>query len=241
MAQVRKPPLWQSIANDLRHDISVAGYRPGDKLPTEATLATRFGVNRHTVRRAIAQLVDEGLVHARRGAGVFVTVVPTDYPIGERVRFHQNLLAAGRAPNKKVLFLDTRSADPTEAEALDLAPGDDVHVYEGLSFADDTVIAFFRSAFPAARFPGLPAGLRIEGSVTRALAGCGVDDYIRATTRIMAKHMTATQAVHLQQRVGDPVLHTVGVNTDLDGQPIEYGQTWFSGDRVTLVLGAKTP
>ena len=68
------------------------------KLPTEAALAARFGVNRHTVRHGLASLSDEGLVHARRGAGVFVAADVTEYPIGRRVRFHQNVKAAGKEP-----------------------------------------------------------------------------------------------------------------------------------------------
>ena len=68
-----KTPLWQAIADTLRAEITLGHYPPGDRLPSEAALATRFGVNRHTVRHALAQLADAGLVHARRGAGVFAT------------------------------------------------------------------------------------------------------------------------------------------------------------------------
>jgi GntR family phosphonate transport system transcriptional regulator len=88
-------------------------------------------------------------VHARRGAGVFVQHRQMPYPIGKRVRFHQNLMAAGRVPEKRVLLLQTRSASPREAEALDLAEGARVHVYEGLSLSDEVPIALFRSVFPA--------------------------------------------------------------------------------------------
>ena len=71
-------PIWQSIAQSLQSEIAQGHYAAGDKLPTEAELALRFGVNRHTVRHALADLAQGGLVHARRGAGVFVTIRPTD-------------------------------------------------------------------------------------------------------------------------------------------------------------------
>ena len=51
-----KTPLWQAIADTLRAEITSGHYPPGDRLPSEAALATRFGVNRHTVRHALAQL-----------------------------------------------------------------------------------------------------------------------------------------------------------------------------------------
>lgn len=231
-----RTPLWKSIAIALTADIAEARYKTGDQLPTEAQLAAKFGVNRHTVRRALAEMADQGLVHARRGAGVFVAARPTDYPLGRRVRFHQNVAAGGQTPTKKLLALDIRAADTREAEALDLAPGDRVLVYDGLSLADGATIALFRSSFPADRFPGLRDALSETRSVTRALARCGVEDYTRLHTRITAKLANATQALHLRIAEGAPILRTVGVNVDADGQPVEYGRTWFAGDRVTLTV-----
>lgn len=228
--------LWTSIAATLTDEIGAGRYRPGDKLPTEAELSRRFGVNRHTVRRALAALAEQGLTHARRGAGVFVAARPTDYPIGRRVRFHQNLRAAGQTPDRKLLLTETRSADAREAEALDLPRDARAHVYEGVSLADGAPIALFRSVFPADRFPGLLAALAETRSVTAALARVGIDDYTRASTRLTAKLATPTQALHLALREGAPILRTVAVNVDRDGRPVEYGHTWFAGDRVSLVV-----
>lgn len=229
-------PLWTSIAVSLAAEIAQGIYQPGDRLPTEAQLAARFGVNRHTVRHAIAHLGEQGLTHSRRGAGVFVRAAPTDYPLGRRVRFHQNLAAAGRSGSRRVLALDTRRADAAETEALHLPPGARVHVYEGLSLVDGLPLALFRSAFPAARFPRLCDELREDASITRALAASGLADYTRASTRITAKIARGTRAALLHLPEGAPLLRTTAVNVDPDGCPVEYGLTWFAGDRVTLVV-----
>jgi len=236
MTATKRTPVWRSIHDSLLGDISGRRYRPGDKLPTEAELARRFGVNRHTVRRALAALAEAGIVHARRGAGVFVTYEPTEYPIGRRVRFHQNLRAAGQLPAKEILSLETRAAGTDEAAALDLPAGTAVHIYGGLSLADDMPIALFRSVFPAARFPALPDALRRRRSVTEALREQGVADYTRAWTRLNAKRASATQALHLRIAEGAPLLRTISLNIDADHRPVEYGRTWFSGDRVTLTV-----
>jgi GntR family phosphonate transport system transcriptional regulator len=232
-----RSPLWTAIRDTIRDEIAAGQYRAGEKLPTEARLADRFGVNRHTIRRALADLGEAGLVHARRGAGVFVAHVQTTYPIGRRVRFHQNLNAAGRAPAKQVLSLETRNPAPREAEALGLPPDARVHVYEGLSLADDVPIAVFRSVFSATRFPDLLAYLAKTSSVTAALKAHGLADYTRATTEVTAKRASATVATHLQIAPGDPILRTISVNADPEGRPIEYGRTWFAGDRVAVTLG----
>jgi GntR family phosphonate transport system transcriptional regulator len=231
-----RTPIWKSIAGTLADEIARGHWGVGERLPTEAELSARFGVNRHTVRRSLAALGDEGLVHSRRGAGVFVAGRPTDYPIGRRVRFHQNLRAAGRLPGKEILTIATRTADAEEAEALALAARAEVHAYEGLSLADGQPVALFRSVFPAARFPDLPRHLLEEGSVTAALARGGVADYTRASTRLTAVPATATQGLHLRLPEGAPLLRSVGVNVDTARRPVEYGHTWFAGDRVTLTV-----
>jgi GntR family phosphonate transport system transcriptional regulator len=181
-------------------------------------------------------LAEEGIVHARRGAGVFVTMTPTDYPIGRRVRFHQNLTAAGRTPAKTVLLVETRTAHTAEAEALQIYTGATVHVYEGLSLVENAPIALFRSVFPAGRFPDLLTYLRSNPSVTAALTRSGVADYTRASTRVNAKLATATQALHLRIAEHAPILRTISVNAAADGSPVELGRTWFAGDKVTLTL-----
>ena len=231
-----RTPLWKSIATALQGDIAAGHYQPGDKLPTEADLATRFGVNRHTVRHALKSLAEAGLVYARRGSGVFVSADVTEYPIGKRVRFHQNLRAAGRTPAKTVLALQQRVASAEEAEALSIAKTDMVLEYLGLSLSDDVPIAVFSSVFPVDRLPGLEQQLRQDSSVTKALLAVGVSDYTRINTRLTAVAADATQALHLRLREGAPLLRSQGVNA-AHGQAIEYGTTWFAGDRTALVLG----
>ncbi|WP_170333030.1 phosphonate metabolism transcriptional regulator PhnF [Ruegeria arenilitoris] len=231
-----KTPVWKSIALSLTSDIAEVRYNTGDRLPTEAQLAAQHGVNRHTVRRALADMAEQGLVHPRRGAGVFVAARPTDYPIGKRVRYHKSISASGKIPGKTILSLTTRVADDAEAEALDLARGDKVHVYDGLSLADGQPIGLFQSVFPADRLPDILAALQDTQSVTKALQRCGVADYTRVSTRLTARAATATQALHLQLPEGAPVLFSAGVNADLSGAPVEYGRTVFAGERVTLTL-----
>ena len=231
-----RDPIWSAIAATLRGELGAGAYAPGAKLPTEAELSLRFGVNRHTVRHALAALTEEGLVQPRRGAGVFVTSVPTDYPLGRRVRFHQNVLASGRTPSRRLLRSETRPADAVEAEALAVAPGSAVHVVEGLSRVDEVPVGLFRSVLPAGRLPGFLEAMGRLNSITAALAEVGVADYTRASTRLTAKVADVVQAGHLQVSQGAPLLRSVTLNVDPMGVPVEYGTTWFVGDRVTLTV-----
>jgi len=227
-------PLWRQIAETLTAELAAA--TPGDRLPTEAQLARRFGVNRHTVRRALAALAEGGQIHARRGAGVFVTAPPTEYPLTRRMRFHEALSATGRVPGRQVLSVQTLGASEPEALALTLPRGAPVIRVEGLTLADGQIIGHFRSAFPAARLPGMPALLAQGSGVTAALAACGVPDHTRAWTRLNARAADALLAGHLKLRRGDPVIRAESLNLDPAGTPVEYGVAHFAGERVTLTV-----
>ncbi len=228
--------IWQQIRSALRADIEQGRYAPGEKLPTEAALAKRFGVNRHTIRRALSELHALGLTRSQRGSGVFVSARPMTYPLGPRVRFHATLEAAGQVPTKEIIRLETVTATKRDAQMLDIAPGDPVHVWEGIAHADDVPVAFFHSWFPADRLPGLKQGLDETHSVTAALAREGVQDYTRRSTELTAERATPLLARHLRIAEGAPLIFAISVNIDGQGRPIEFGQTWFAGDRVRMTL-----
>ncbi len=194
-------------------------------------------MNRHTVRRGLADLAEAGLVHTRKGAGVYVAALPADYPISRRVRFTQAIAASGRVPGRAILSIERRTADAVETEML-LLPreGDPVVVCEGIALSDGWPVAVFRSVFPVLRMTEIGAALAREGSVTRALAACRVPDYVRVSTRLQAVAATAVQAARLRVDEGAPLLRAVAVNADLKGVPVEYGTTWFTGDRVALTI-----
>lgn len=228
-------PLWSQIAATLRAELA-NNFPPGAKLPTEAQLATRFGVNRHTVRRAIAALAGEGRVHARRGAGVFAAMQPLEYPLSRRTRFHAALSATGRVPGRRILSMQTGLADPATAKHLSLGAAAPVLWLEGVSLSDGAVVGHFTSAFPVDRLPDLPRALTEHQSITAALAACGITDYTRAWTKLSATRASALIAGHLRLATGDPVLRSEALNQDAQGRPIEYGVTQFAGERVTLLV-----
>ena len=231
-----KTPIWQAIANALRSDLAEGRFVPGDKLPTEAALAERFGVNRHTVRHGLAGLGEEGRVRTRRGAGAFVASVPTDYPIGKRTRFTENLRRAGRRPGREVGGFALRAATQAEAELLGIAAGETVLATHGRSMADGLPLSMSESIYPHARLPGLEAALKEQQGVTHALNVAGVADYTRASTRMTAVIATAAQAVTLEVPEGAPLVKTTFLNVAMDGPPVEFGRTWWASDRVTLTL-----
>ncbi|MGB0498555.1 MAG: phosphonate metabolism transcriptional regulator PhnF [Rubricella sp.] len=229
-------PVWQRIRDTLRTEIETGRYETGARLPSEAELSRRFAVNRHTVRRALADLAEAGTIHVRKGAGAFVMAPRMAYPLGRRTRFSRNISEIGREARSERLRIETVAADAREAEALGMAKGAPVVVTESVNYADEVPVSYARSVFPVEPLPGLAEALATLGSVTAALTACGVEDYIRASTRLIAERAEPLAARHLAIQPGAPVLHAIAINTDGTGRPVEYGRTWFAGDRVELTV-----
>jgi len=229
-----RPALWKDIASIIEGEIRSGVLTQGDQLPTEASLSERFAVNRHTVRRALSHLTEEGLIFTKQGAGAFVAGTATHYPIGKRVRFHRSVEAVGRNPTKKILHRDTRKPTDDEAKALQLAPGSLVHVAESLASINGTPALHATTVFPADRFPNMLDELSKKSSFTAAFQAHGVEDFTRAFTEVTAVLANATSASLLQLSPGAPLLRTRSVSVDPDGRPVEYGLTWWAGERVTL-------
>lgn len=233
----RAPTLWETIHATLSDEINAGQYRAGDKLPTEAELSRRFGVNRHTVRRALEALQEAGRIHVRRGAGSFVTQGRFDYPIGPHTRLSRNLGELGLTAGRRVLRTETVAADRRQAGMLDLAEGAPVFLAESVAEADGVPIIYGRTSFPAERLPGIEAAFRAEdGGISRALARLGVGDYVRIWTRLTAERPGALIARHLGMAETNPVLLAESLNADPAGRPVEYGLSWFCSERVQLVV-----
>ncbi len=228
--------IWQRIRETLVAEITDGRYGPGDRLPTEAALSRRFGVNRHTVRRALATLTEAGLIHVRRGSGAFVAEHQLDYALGARTRFSQNLLTHGFAPGREILRLETAGARAEEARHLKVGAGELVHIAEMLGAGDGAPLIYSRLVFPGSRLPGFPQALKVSGSVTAALCACGVADYTRKWTRLIAELPGPMIARHLKMAPSRPCIRTESLNVDAAGTPVEYGYSWFCSDRVQLVV-----
>lgn len=237
LARGRGVTVWRQIAEAIEAEIAGGGLKPGTRLPTEAALTERFGVNRHTVRQAVKSLVDKGLVRVTQGSGTYVEAKPLTYPIGRRTRFSEIVVGQARDPAGRLLDHREAGASAEIAEALDLSPEDPVVMIESAHFADGVPISWAVVAFPLPRFARVPEVYAATGSITAALAACGVPDYRRAVTRIGAAVADRVDAGRLEIAEGRPVLVVDSVNVDPDGVPIQWARSHFSADRVRLTVG----
>ena len=107
---------------------------------------------------------------------------------------------------------------------------------ETLHEADGQPVTLATAYYPAGRFDGLLEMLDEGLPTSDILCRLGIDDYLRAASRVSARMPTEETARLLKQPVTRPLLCVEGVDVDLQGVPIKYGETLFCGDRVQLVV-----
>lgn len=229
-------PVYTQIADELRNNIQQQTYQPGDKLPTEAQLSQRFGVNRHTIRNAIALLKDEGLVRVDRGRGTFVAAKTIKYPIGKRVRYNENLKAQGIKASYQTIKAVEIPAERAIAKALQLNLGARVILIERLGLADDRPISIASSYFPANLLPHLIYFWQKYTSISKLLKEIYDYDHIRRSTRVSARIVREADARLLEVSLNHPILLAESINEDEKGTVIEYGVTRFCGEMMELVF-----
>lgn len=228
--------LWRQIEQALSAEIAAGAFAPQNRLPTETTLAVRFGVNRHTLRQAVNALAEKGLVRVEQGRGTFVQEAVIDYAIGRRTRLSEIVSRHDRAPGGRLLSARTERAGAAVAEALGLLPRSRCLKLETLREADGVPIAIGTHHLPADRFAGLADAFAAAGSLSEAFARFGIGDYERRSTRVTARMPNAEEARLLQQPRSRPVLVSAGIDAEPGGYPFHYVVSRFPSDRVQLIV-----
>jgi len=228
--------LWRRIADDLEQAIVTGAHATGDRLPGEVEIAERFGVNRHTVRRALAQLAERGLVRAERGSGTYVAPTRLSYPIRSRTRFSEIVGAAGREAGGRLVAHGREPATPDIAKRLGVPLGTPVVRLEVLRTADGVPICVSTNWLVAEPMEDAARVYRKTNSMTRTLAHFGVRDYRRLKTRVSSALADAVDADRLRLSPGRPLLVVDSINITPAGRPVLTTLARFAADRVELMV-----
>jgi GntR family phosphonate transport system transcriptional regulator len=228
--------LWRRVADQLERAIADGSYPVDTRLPGEIEIAQRLGVNRHTVRRALAALADRGFVRAERGSGTYVETRRLRYPISSRTRFSEIVGAAGREPGGRLLASTTEEAEPDVARRLAVAPQTAVIRLDILRSVDRVPVSAATTWLPAERAPDAGRVYRDTRSLTRTLAQLGIKDFRRHSTRISAGIADAADAARLRLAPGRPLIVVDSTDVTADGRPILTTRARLAADRIELVI-----
>jgi GntR family transcriptional regulator, phosphonate transport system regulatory protein len=229
--------LWRRIADQFEQAIVAGDYGADERLPSEADIADRFGVNRHTVRRALATLAERGLVRSARGSGTYVAGRRLTYPIGERTRFSEIVGVAGHEAGGRLLGHAVEPATEKVARRLGITAGTEVVRLDILRSVDRRPVCHATSFVVARRMPDIARVYRVRRSMTAALKHFGIRDYRRASTNVTAAVGDAIDAARLRLSPGRPILVVDSIDIDEHAVPVVATQTRFAADRVSLLIG----
>ncbi|RAU41455.1 MULTISPECIES: phosphonate metabolism transcriptional regulator PhnF [unclassified Pseudomonas] len=219
-------PVYRELAQTLRNELN--RYVAGEFLPAETRLATRFDVNRHTVRRAIDELVREGCLLRRQGKGTQVLGRPLVYPVAAESAYSQSLSALGHGVEAVLLQRRACVATREEAEHLGLAEHAPLIELQTLRRLDGQPVSLIRHRFCASRTE-LVADYT-SGSVRQYLASRGLP-LTRTFSLIGARLPSREEASVLLMPRHLPALTVLTLSRDADGTPVEIAHSTSRSDR----------
>ncbi len=227
-------PIYRQVS-DLLEARLVEDARPGDRLPSEAELSQQFDVNRLTVRRALNELSQRGLIETVHGKGSFVAprVVRYDVSAGRDASFTRSMRALGHRVGIRLLATDTVESPELQVE---LRTDGKVLQCTTVRVVDDQPWSLSVTSIGAERFPGLAKQWTGETSLFDFLLEHHGVRMQRAYRTFSAGLAEPGEAEHLQVRVGAPILEMRGLNVDQDENPIALVQHRFRGDRVQFTV-----
>ncbi len=225
-------PLWHQLARQLTAAVDDGRLQPGDPVENEVALAARLAVSRPTVRRAMQELVDQGLVVRRRGIGTTVA----NRKVHRRAvlsSLHDDLLRAGQEPTTTVLGLRT-TKDARAAVALDLPPDTDLLAVVRLRCADGAPLAVLHNWLPPA-YADITADELASDGLYAALRARGISPVV-ARQSVGARMPTRAERRQLAIVGQQPVLTMTRTAFGGTGEAIEFGDHCYRAEDYSLDL-----
>jgi GntR family transcriptional regulator len=224
-------PLWFQIATRLQKVIASGELPAGARLENEISIGQRLGLSRPTIRRAIQELVDKGLVVRRRGIGTQVVQGAVSRPV-ELTSLYEDMQRGHLSPVTEVLEHETVPAPEHVAQQLGVAEGDDVVRLRRPRSTGDVPVAVMENYLP----------VDVADFSTEDLTEHGLYELMRkrhvtikvAQQRIGARRVHAEEARLLDLEKGAPVLTMERTAFDASGRAVEYGHHCYRPDMYTF-------
>ncbi len=229
--QLRLPKYYQVKKQLLEFTSAMSA---GSPVPPERELARQYETSRTTVRQALAELVVEGRLLRMQGKGTFVAK-PKVAQVLELASYTEGMRQHGLHPQTRILDIAYVTADDHLSDLLGIRPGGRALRLHRLRLADGEPMSIDTSHLPARRFPGLRKQLERHASLYETLR----TDYGILLAEAEETIETVLADPHNAQLLGvDPGIPLLLLSRhaiDSTGQPVEWAQSWYRGDRYKFV------
>jgi GntR family transcriptional regulator, N-acetylglucosamine utilization regulator len=222
-------PKYYKLKELIREEYS--SWDPGEPIPSEAELCQMHGVSRTTVRKALDDLTNEGLLYRIQGKGTFVSAPRVrerfvQYTAG----FYEDMMARGISLRTEVLEQAVIAANRNIAGQLQVALGEAVVKIRRLRYVNNHPVVISDSFVPRYLFPGIETDDLRDSSLYGLLREKYGAKLARGTRFVTVASCTEEQGRALHLPVGSPLLVISGVMYDTAGRLIESGNAWLRGD-----------
>lgn len=229
-------PLYYQLATILRENIISGRYVIGDKFPTEADLVDMYSVSRATVRGALQNLKDEGLIRREAGRGTFVSGTPEFTGTLKMDGTLNGLIAMGLATSPRLVELQEVTVTAQQAEVLGMEPGTPAIRACRVRYYKDHPYCYIVNTLPQQIGRLITEDDWESGSILKHLQSRhaiqlgDADEYVRATVA------DATLARWLEVRIGAPLLQVEYLIRDAEGNPVETPIIFYRSDMHAFTL-----
>jgi len=228
-------PLYETVEATLAAGIADGSLPPETQLPPEEGLTERFKVSRTTVRKAIQNLIERGLVEVRRGKGTFVTQPKITQELTELTGFVEDMQALGRSPTARLLDKRIVAADEAVARQLALAPGTLVVRLRRVRLADGVAMSFDETYLPR-DIGEKVADNDLEAEPVFALLEEKYNTpLVEAEYKLEAAAADAVAAEALEVPTGSPVFLIERTSYTTGNRPVDYERLHYRGDLIRFV------
>lgn len=221
-------PRYEQLYRHLSAAISAGDLSPETQLPPERELAELAEVSRVTVRKAVAQLVEDGVLEQRRGAGTFVRAPRNkmEHSLSALLSFTEYMRQRGKTSSSRILRRGLFLPNPDEQIALGLSGSQRVSRIDRIRSADDLPMAAEWSSLPTDILPDPEA---VETSLYDVLRAAG-NAPTRAVQRITAVNLNMVDAQLMHLPEGAAVLRIDRTAYLPSGRPIEFTRGLYRSD-----------
>ncbi len=223
-------PLYYQLAEQLREAIESEQYPVGARMPSVRELAQQEGISYMTVRQAIGELVNQGLLEVRKGLGTFVARSKITYDSRRLSSFTEDMRELGRPTRSELLSLEVGMPTPPIARHLQIGIDEPVVRIERLRYGGNEALVFDCSYLVASLCPGLEQHRLDTTSLYELLEGTYGLKLAHSAEWLEATGANAYEAGLLRIAEGTPMILVRGVTFLTDERPIEYYKSLYRGD-----------
>ncbi len=225
-------PLYYQLKEVLRQQIRSGHLAPHSAIPSEPELVASYHVSRATVRQALTELVNEGLLYRQHGKGTFVCEPRVQQTLSELTSLTDELKRRGKRPGGLLLLHELVRGTQAIRQQLQLTEEEQLLRLERLRTADAVPIAYEVDYLPYPRASGVYQRVKevAEGSLYQLMTSEGFSPFL-AEQAITGDKASARESELLQVQPDEPGLRFTCVTFDQTGLPIAYSELFFPGTR----------